>query len=173
MASLADPLDLPSGVRLPNRIAKPALSEGLGDADNSPDDRIVTLYQRWAPGGYGLLITGNIMVDRAHLGEPDNIVIDDDRALPQLTAWTKAAHDGGAAIFAQLNHPGRQSNLLALGHTPVAPSAVPLATPGATTPRELTPAEIEEIIDRFATAAAVCEEAGFDGIELHAAHGYL
>ena len=173
MPSLSDPLDLPCGVRLPNRIAKAALSEALGDADNSPDERIVRLYRRWAQGGYGLLITGNIMVDRDHLGEPGNIVIEDDRALTQLTEWTKAAHDGGAAIFAQLNHPGRQSNLLALGHKPVAPSPVPLAMPGAATPRVLTPTEIEDIIDRFATAAAVCEEAGFDGVELHAAHGYL
>ena len=173
MSALTDPLELPCGVRLPNRIAKAALSEALGDADNSPDERIVTLYRRWAQGGYGLLITGNIMVDRDHLGEPGNIVIEDDRALAQLTEWTKAAHDGGAAIFAQLNHPGRQSNLLALGHTPVAPSPVPLAMPGAATPRELTSTEIEDIIDRFATAAAVCEEAGFDGVELHAAHGYL
>jgi len=173
MASLADPLDLPSGVRLPNRIVKAALSEALGDADNSPDERIVTLYRRWAQGGYGLLITGNIMVDRAHLGEPGNIVIEDDRALPQLTAWTKAVHDGGAAIFAQLNHPGRQSNLLNIGHQPVAPSAVPLALPGAATPRALQNAEIEEIIERFATAAKVCEEAGFDGVQVHAAHGYL
>ena len=138
MSALTDPLELPCGVRLPNRIAKAALSEALGDADNSPDERIVTLYRRWAQGGYGLLITGNIMVDRDHLGEPGNIVIEDDRALAQLTAWTKAAHDGGAAIFAQLNHPGRQSNLLAIGHKPVAPSPVPLAMPGAATPRELT-----------------------------------
>lgn len=173
MASLADPLDLPSGVRLPNRIAKAALSEALGDADSSPDERIVTLYRRWAQGGYGLLVTGNIMVDRRHLGEPGNIVIEDDRALPQLTAWTKAAHDGGAAIFAQLNHPGRQSNLMDLGHQPVAPSAVPLALPGARVPRELTGAEIEEIVERFAVAAKVCEDAGFDGVQLHAAHGYL
>jgi 2,4-dienoyl-CoA reductase-like NADH-dependent reductase (Old Yellow Enzyme family) len=173
MTALADPLDLPSGVRLPNRIAKAALSEALGDADNSPDERIVTLYRRWAQGGYGLLVTGNIMVDRAHLGEPGNIVIEDDRALPQLLAWTKAVHDGGAAIFAQLNHPGRQSNLLNIGHTPVAPSAVPLALPGAAVPRELTPAEIEDIIERFATAAVVCEAAGFDGVQIHAAHGYL
>lgn len=173
MPSLPDPLELPCGVRLPNRIAKAALSEALGDADNSPDERIVTLYRRWARGGYGLLVTGNIMVDRAHLGEPGNIVIEDDRALTQLTAWTKAVHDGGAAIFAQLNHPGRQSNLMEVGRRPVAPSAVPLALPGAPTPRALTAAEIEEIIDRFGTAAAVCEEAGFDGVELHAAHGYL
>jgi len=173
MASLNDPLDLPSGVRLRNRIAKAALSEALGDRDNAPDDRIVRLYRRWAQGGYGLLITGNIMVDRTHLGEPGNIVIEDDRALPQLLAWTKAAHDGGAAIFAQLNHPGRQSNLLNIGHQPVAPSAVPLSLPGAAVPRALTGPEIEEIIERFATAAVVCEAAGFDGVQLHAAHGYL
>lgn len=173
MASLNDPLELPSGLRLRNRIAKAALSEALGDGDNSPDERIVTLYRRWAQGGYGLLITGNVMVDRAHLGEPGNLVIEDDRALPQLTAWSKAAHDGGAAIFAQLNHPGRQSNLLNIGHQPVAPSAVPLALPGAATPRALTSAEIEEIIERFAAAAEVCEDAGFDGVQIHAAHGYL
>lgn len=100
MASLADPLDLPSGVRLPNRIAKAAMSEALGDADHSPDDRIVTLYRRWARGGNGLLVTGNIMVDRAHLAEPGNIVIEDDRILPQLTAWTKAAHDDGVELHA-------------------------------------------------------------------------
>lgn len=173
MTALSDPLDLPSGVRLPNRIAKAALSESLGDRQNSPDERIVALYRRWAQGGYGLLVTGNIMVDRAHLGEPGNIAIEDDRDLPQLTAWTKAVHDGGAAIFAQLNHPGRQANLFDIGHRPVAPSAVPLALPGAAVPRELTTAEIEDIIERFAIAAEVCEDAGFDGVQLHAAHGYL
>jgi 2,4-dienoyl-CoA reductase-like NADH-dependent reductase (Old Yellow Enzyme family) len=173
MSSLAEPLELPSGVRLRNRIAKAALSEALGDGDNSPDERLATLYRRWAQGGYGLLITGNIMVDRRRLGEPGNVVIEDDRALDQLTAWTKAAHDGGATIFAQLNHPRRQTNPFEVGHTPVAPSAVPLALPGAATPRELTAAEIEEIIDRFANAAAVCEAAGFDGVQIHAAHGYL
>lgn len=99
MPLLADTLDLPCSLRLSNRIAQAAMSEALGDADNSPDGRIVTLYRRWAQGGYGLLVTGNIMVDRAHLGEPGNIVIEDDRALAQLIAWTKAAHDGGAAGF--------------------------------------------------------------------------
>ena len=173
MASLTDPLDLPCGLRLPNRLAKAALSEALADSDNSPDDRLVTLYRRWAEGGYGLLITGNIMIDRRHLGEPGNVAIEDGRALPELIAWTKAAHEGGAAIMAQLNHPGRQSNLLDLGHTPVAPSPVALAMPGAAVPRELTTSEIEDIIERFATAAQVCEAAGFDGVQIHAAHGYL
>lgn len=173
MTSLADPLDLPCGVRLPNRIAKAALSEALADGDNSPDERMVALYRRWSQGGYGLLVTGNIMIDRRHLGEPGNVVIEDDRALPRLIAWTKGVHDGGAVILAQLNHPGRQSNLLNIGYQPVAPSAVALALPGAPVPRELTADEIEDIIDRFGTAAQVCEGAGFDGVQIQAAHGYL
>ena len=85
----------------------------------------------------------------------------------------KSAHDAGVPIWVQLNHPGRQSNPLALGHIPVAPSAVPMSLPGSPTPRELTSAEIEDIIERFVTAAAVCETAGFDGVQVHGAHGYL
>ena len=73
----------------------------------------------------------------------------------------------------QLNHPGRQANPFAFGHRPVAPSAIALNFPGAATPRELTSAEIQAIIDRFAAAAAVCEKAGFDGVQIHGAHGYL
>jgi 2,4-dienoyl-CoA reductase-like NADH-dependent reductase (Old Yellow Enzyme family) len=113
------------------------------------------------------------MVDRTQLGEPGNVVIEDERDLDALTRWAKATKDGGVPIWVQLNHPGRQSNPLALGHTPVAPSAVPLNLPGSPTPRELTSAEIQDIIERFATAAAVCETAGFDGIQIHGAHGYL
>ena len=174
MSSLSDPLDLPSGVRLPNRIAKAALSEALGDADNSPDERIVTLYRRWAQGGYGLLITGNIMVDRAHLGEPGNVVIEDDRALPELTRV-----DQGRAR--------RRSGDLRPAQPPRASVQPPehrahagrtqrrrrWRFPARPRPRELTSVEIEDIIDRFATAAAVCEDAGFDGVQIHAAHGYL
>lgn len=172
-SSLHDPLSLPCGQVLPNRIMKSAMSEALGTKGNAPDGRLDRLYTTWGQGGYGLLITGNVMVDRAQLGEPGNVVIEDERDLDALTRWAKSAHDGGAPIWVQLNHPGRQSNPLAIGHTPVAPSPIPLNLPGAATPRELTPAEIEDIIDRFATAAAVCETAGFDGVQVHGAHGYL
>jgi 2,4-dienoyl-CoA reductase-like NADH-dependent reductase (Old Yellow Enzyme family) len=173
MNSLYDPLQLPCGLVVPNRIMKAAMSEALADPRNSPDARLERLYRRWSQGGYGLLITGNVMVDRTQLGEPGNVVIEDDRDLAALTRWVKSTHDAGVPIWAQLNHPGRQSNPLAVGHTPVAPSAVPMNLPGSPTPRALTSSEIEDIIQRFATAAAVCEAAGFDGVQVHAAHGYL
>ena len=173
MTSLHDPLHLPCGLVLPNRIMKAAMSEALADAGNSPDTRLERLYRRWSEGGYGLLVTGNVMVDRTQLGEPGNVVIEDDRDLDALTRWSKSAHDAGVPIWVQLNHPGRQSNPLALGHIPVAPSAVPMSLPGSPTPRELTSSEIENIIERFATAATVCETAGFDGVQVHGAHGYL
>ncbi|MDV7086927.1 NADH:flavin oxidoreductase/NADH oxidase family protein [Rhodococcus opacus] len=173
MTSLHDPLPLPCGQVLPNRIMKSALSEGLGDKWNSPDGRLEQLYTTWSRGGYGLLVTGNVMIDRTQLGEPGNVVIEDERDLDALTSWAKTTKDAAVPIWVQLNHPGRQSNPLALGHTPVAPSAVPLNIPGASTPRELTPGEIEDIIERFATAALVCETAGFDGVQIHGAHGYL
>nr|HRD10771.1 NADH:flavin oxidoreductase [Mycobacterium sp.] len=173
MTDLHDPLTLPCGLVLPNRIMKASMSEALAESGHAPGARLEQLYRTWSHGGYGLLISGNVMVDGAQLGEPGNVVIEDERDLDALTRWAKSAHDGGVPIWAQLNHPGRQSNPLAIGHTPVAPSAVPLNLPGSTTPRELTAAEIEDIIDRFATAAAVCETAGFDGIQIHAAHGYL
>jgi 2,4-dienoyl-CoA reductase-like NADH-dependent reductase (Old Yellow Enzyme family) len=173
MTSLHDPLTLPCGQVLPNRIMKAALSEGLGDKQNSPDERLERLYTSWSQGGYGLIVTGNVMVDRTQLGEPGNVVIEDERNLDALSRWAKATKDAGVPIWAQLNHPGRQSNPLALGHTPVAPSPVALNFPGAATPRELTPDEIEDIIERFAAAAVVCETAGFDGVQIHGAHGYL
>ena len=173
MTELHEPLPLPCGLVLPNRIMKASMSEALADATHAPGARLEQLYRTWSHGGYGLLITGNVMVDRTQLGEPGNVVIEDDRDLDALTRWSKSAHDGGVPIWAQLNHPGRQSNPLAIGHTPVAPSAVPLNLPGSATPRELTSADIEDIIERFATAATVCETAGFDGIQIHAAHGYL
>jgi 2,4-dienoyl-CoA reductase-like NADH-dependent reductase (Old Yellow Enzyme family) len=173
MTSLWDPLTLPCGQVLPNRIMKAALSEGLGDKQHAPDRRLARLYRTWGEGGYGLLITGNVMVDSTQLGEPGNVVIEDECHLDALSRWAKSTKDTGARIWVQLNHPGRQSNPLEIGHIPVAPSPIALNFPGAVAPRELTHAQIQDIIERFATAAAVCETAGFDGVQIHGAHGYL
>ncbi|MGJ0119299.1 nitroreductase/quinone reductase family protein [Williamsia sp. MIQD14] len=171
--SLSSPLTLPCGQVLPNRIMKSALSEGLGTEEHSPDDRLERLYARWGAGGYGLLVTGNVMVDRRFLGEPGNVVIEDDRDADALTRWAKTAKDGGSPIWMQLNHPGRQGNPITTDGRTVAPSAVGVTIPGIPAPRELTDTEIRDIITRFATAAVVAEECGFDGVQIHAAHGYL
>ena len=117
MAALSDPLTLPCGLVLPNRIMKAALSEGMANKRHAPDERLERLYSTWSKGGYGLIITGNVMVDGTQLGEPGNVVIEDERNLDALSRWAKATKDGGVPIWAQLNHPGRQSNPLELGAT--------------------------------------------------------
>ena len=119
MTSPHDPLPLPCGQALPNRLMKAAMSEALADpAQLARRPASERLYRTWSQGGYGLLVTGNVMVDRTQLGEPGNVVIEDDRDLDALTRWAKAAHDAGVPIWVQLNHPGRQSNPLAVGPHP-------------------------------------------------------
>jgi len=173
---IGSPLPLRSGASLPNRLAKAAMSEVLGDkATGGPTDALVRLYERWGQSGAGLLITGNVMVDRGGLGEPGNVVIVDGQHLAGLRRWADAAQAHGARLWMQLNHAGRQSPRR-LSREPVAPSAVALqGSVGRlfAPPRALTEAEIEAIIARFATAAAVAKDAGFAGVQLHGAHGYL
>jgi 2,4-dienoyl-CoA reductase-like NADH-dependent reductase (Old Yellow Enzyme family) len=173
---LSSPLTLSCGQVLPNRIVKAAMSEGLGNPENGPTEALVRLTRRFAKGEVGLQITGNIMVDRRHLSEPGNVVVEDDRDLPHLARWADAAKGPhGGKIWAQINHPGKHSPKF-VNNAPVGPSAVPFGPPldrGHVAPRALTGAEIEEIILRFATTAGVLQRAGFDGVQIHAAHGQL
>lgn len=174
-STLAEPFSLPCGVTLPNRIAKSALSEGLGDRRNAPTERLTRLYQRWSASGAGLLITGNVMVDRGAIGEPGNVVVEDTRDLATLTEWADAAKSAGAHAWVQINHPGRQVPRT-LSSQPVAPSAIGLeAGPGGAfaKPRALAGHEITDIVRRFTTTARIVVEAGFTGVQVHAAHGYL
>ncbi|MBC7277642.1 NADH:flavin oxidoreductase/NADH oxidase family protein [Nocardioides sp.] len=171
---LAQPLELPNGFVIPNRLAKAALSEGLGRRDFTPGSRIKNLYRRWAGSGVGLSITGNVMVDRTAIGEPGNVVVEDDRHAEDLAEWARIAKSGGSKVWVQINHPGRQTPRTLTAH-PVAPSAI--AGPGTgglfAEPRALTAREIEDLIRRYATTARVVTEAGFDGVQIHGAHGYL
>ena len=171
--SLSSPLTLPCGQELPNRLMKAALSEGLGDTSGLPDERLENLYRRWSDGSFGLIVTGNVMVHRGHLGEPGNVVLEADSALDGFRRWAKVTQDGGSPIWMQLNHPGRQANPIATAGPTVAPSAVAVGIPGMPAPRALTDGEISGIVDRFAASAARAEEAGFDGVQIHGAHGYL
>ncbi|MFO0613003.1 MAG: NADH:flavin oxidoreductase/NADH oxidase family protein [Polyangiaceae bacterium] len=174
MTNLSDPLELRSGFTLPNRIAKSAMSERLGARDGAVSEELVALYRRWARSGAGLLVTGNVMIDGASLGESGNVFVEDERDLEGLRAWAAAAKSGGASVFMQINHPGRQTPRT-LTRRPVAPSAIGLkgAGPLFATPRALEAAEIEALVARFAETARVAKKAGFDGVQIHAAHGYL
>jgi len=172
---LNQPLRLPNGSVLRNRLAKAAMSETLGTYDNRPTQDLVQLYRRWAASGLGLIMTGNVMIDRRALGEPGNVAIEDEADLPVLQQWAKAATEQGAAIWAQLNHPGKQSTK-GLNAYNLAPSAIPFREDMAAffeTPREATTSEIQDIIARFGRSAAICKKAGFSGVQIHGAHGYL
>ena len=172
---LFTPITLPNGTTIKNRFFKSAMSEGMGTREFQPKKNIATLYKRWAEGGTGLIITGNIMVDPKRTAEPGNIVFDKNSNMEILKNWAKQGQQHGAKVMVQLNHPGKQAPKTVSKQT-VAPSAVPLGN-GLnklfSTPRALTTSEVEELVQKFVTSAKVAKEAGFSGVQIHAAHGYL
>lgn len=175
--SLASSLGLPCGAVLPNRLAKAAMTEGLATAQGVPTEALARLYGIWSDGGAGLLISGNIQVDRDHLERPGNVVIDrepDREMQAALANWASAATRQGNHFWAQISHAGRQVMKPVNPH-PKAPSAVKVGLPGGQfgEPVALTVAEIQDIVHRFGLAAAACQAAGFTGVQVHAAHGYL
>lgn len=169
---LAQTIKLRSGTTLKNRICKSSMNEALADGDGSANASYKSLYSTWATGGAGLLITGNVMVDKRHANEPLAVAVEDEKDLYYLEEWAKAATSIGVEIWPQLNHPGKQSPKF-LNDQPVAPSAIPLASDMFVPPRELTAEEIQDIIQRFITTAKILQKSGFTGVQLHAAHGYL
>jgi 2,4-dienoyl-CoA reductase-like NADH-dependent reductase (Old Yellow Enzyme family) len=173
---LGQSLTLPCGAILPNRFGKSAMSETLGTLDNRPTAALPRLYERWSLGGTGLLITGNIMVDARHIGEPHNVAVENERDLTLLQQWAQAGRVQGNHLWVQINHPGKQvPRLLASGDT-LAPSAVPFnekLDAYFKPPRALLEGEIQELIRRYAETARICKQAGFTGVQIHGAHGYL
>lgn len=173
--NLTSPFMLASGQQIKNRLFKSAMSEQLGDKSHNPTPGLAKLYRRWAKGGIGLSMTGNIMIDREALGEPKNVVLDDKSELTQFKAWAKAGKENGSHIWAQLNHPGKQIPKF-ICEEPVAPSAIALEgglEKGFNKPRALSEIEIEGIIKKFATSAELAKQVGFSGVQIHGAHGYL
>ncbi|ALS61678.1 NADH:flavin oxidoreductase/NADH oxidase family protein [Pandoraea norimbergensis] len=173
---LFTPLTLPNGTTIPNRLAKAAMEENMADADHAPSDALLRLYDAWARGGAGLILTGNVMIDAQAMTGPNGVVLQDDAHLERFRRWADTARAQGAQIWMQLNHPGRQMQS-ALGQPTVAPSAVALDLGSLSkrfaVPRELTPADIADVQARFVRSAELAEQAGFNGVQIHAAHGYL
>lgn len=156
-----------------NRFAKAPTSEHLAEISGDPGRSLEALYRIWSEGGCGLIITGNVMVERRRFEAPRNPVFDSKTKIDAVRRYSAAAKSAGNLAITQISHPGRQQQR-GRGRS-VAPSAVKLETGGPLfgTPRSLTDAEIRELIGRFATTARISVEGGFDGVELHAAHGYL
>ena len=173
---LFSPLVLRSGARLRNRVAKAAMEESMAGTAQLPDERLIALYRRWGAGGAGLLITGNVMVHAEALTGPGGVVLDDRAPLEPFTRWAEAGKAGGAAMWLQINHPGRQVQARMPGVV-WAPSAVAIElgkhSKRFAQPVAMTEEQISATVERFATAAGLAERAGFDGVEVHAAHGYL
>ena len=172
-------LRLPCGAVLQNRLVKAAMTEGLADPQLRATGRHVTLYRRWSEGGAGLLISGNVQIDRWCLERPANVAIDltaggdGPEARSRLKHWAQAATVGGNHFWMQIAHAGRQAPRY-VSRQPLAPSAVQLELLGNyARPRAITEDEILDFIQRFARVAVVGRECGFTGVQLHAAHGYL
>ncbi|MBN8709210.1 MAG: NADH:flavin oxidoreductase/NADH oxidase family protein [Verrucomicrobia bacterium] len=173
---LFSPLVLPNGTVIPNRIAKAAMAESLAGPGQAPDARLARMEANFAQGGVGLIITGNVMIDPLALGSPGDVVLQRGMDLAPFRAWAKAARSHGAQVWMQINHPGRQT-MAVLGQPGWAPSevAVDLGKHSKliAKPKALNETQIRQIIQRFADTAREAEAAGFTGVEIHAAHGYL
>ncbi|WP_448762057.1 NADH:flavin oxidoreductase/NADH oxidase family protein [Acinetobacter tandoii] len=174
MSHIAAPLQI-RNTTFKNRIIKGAMSEALANHAGQLNRLHLGLYEAWAKGGLGCAITGNVMVDFRAKNEPGVVVVESERDMAELSQWAALGKQYGMVQLVQLSHPGRQCPK-GLNKETVAPSAVPFSPMLATTfgtPRELREDEILDIIQRFARAAQICEKAGFEGVQLHGAHGYL
>jgi 2,4-dienoyl-CoA reductase-like NADH-dependent reductase (Old Yellow Enzyme family) len=170
-AHLSEPLPLACGTALANRIAKAAMTEGLADGEGRATARNVRLYEQWGASGAALLLTGNVLIDHRFLERPRNVIVErgGDHAMLREVAAAATAH--GAQCWVQVNHPGRQAGLGSEQF--VGPSAVPVYTGSNVMTRALSDAEIQDLVDRFAYVAETVRECGFNGVQIHAAHGYL
>jgi 2,4-dienoyl-CoA reductase-like NADH-dependent reductase (Old Yellow Enzyme family) len=171
-----EPLALPNGSILQNRIGKAAMEENMADAAHAPSADLMRLYAAWAEGGAGLILTGNVMIDRRAMTGPGGVVLEDESNLPAFREWARIGQAKGAQMWLQLNHPGRQV-MKNMGQETWAPSPVALDlgkySKMFATPKAMTEQNIHEVVARFAHAARIAEKTGFAGVQIHAAHGYL
>lgn len=181
MSPLFSPLTLPNGSTLSNRICKAAMEENMSETGQVPGTALHTLYARWAKGKPGLVLSGNVMVDPYALTGPGGIVLekgtlDAAATREKFETWARVGRPEGGQFWLQISHPGRQV-YASQGTQPVSASATKVSMPGLekmfTQAKALTGAEVRAQITRFADTAEAAQSAGFDGVEIHAAHGYL
>ncbi|WP_075980789.1 oxidoreductase [Bacillus massilinigeriensis] len=159
---------------LKNRIVMPPMGTNLAGVEGEVTDHLIAYYEERAKGGTGLIIIEFTCIDYEYgKGFVRQLRFDDDRFIPGIQRLANSIHKYGAKVFIQIHHAGRQSNSAFLnGKQIVAPSNVACAAVGEE-PRELTTAEVKELVNKFVQAAERCKRAGIDGVEVHGAHGYL
>lgn len=181
MSDMFSPLKLPNGTHLPNRLCKAAMEENMCDPGQLPGPRLFKLYEQWAKGGVGLILSGNVMVAPDAFTGPGGVLLTkdtlrDEQAVARFKAWAKSGTLGAGQFWLQISHPGRQV-FAAQGTQLVSASATKVKMSGAeslfTPARALESHEIKAIITRFADTAQAAQTLGFDGVQVHAAHGYL
>jgi 2,4-dienoyl-CoA reductase-like NADH-dependent reductase (Old Yellow Enzyme family) len=157
---------------IPNRFVRSATHEFMADDEGNVTDTQVELYRRLAEGEVGLIITGHAFVQPSGKASPRQTAVYDDRFIEGLARVPAAVHRFPSRIFLQIAHAGRQTKTRLCACVPVSPSAV-YDPASKVMPRELTSDEIRALVGDFVSAGARAKRAGFDGVQLHAAHGYL
>lgn len=172
MQQIFEPTEI-NGMELKNRLVRSATWEGLADGQGRVTDPLVRIYEDLALGGVGLIISSYMYIEVGGRQNPTQIAVDRDEMIGDLGRLARAVHERGGKLVGQIVHCGGQVTEAGVeGRQSVAPSAVD--SPGyPATPRALSTGEVERIIEQFGDAAARLKEAGFDGVQLHGAHGYL
>jgi len=169
-------LTLPNGRVINNRIVKASMEESLADTNHLPSAELIRLYQTWGLGGCGLLLTGNVMIDHLAMTGPGGTALEADTPLQAFKDWARAAKSGGSQVWMQINHPGRQV-YAGMGGKALSASDIPLDMGKHSKlfaqPKAMNDVEINDVIQRFVSTAKQAIAAGFDGVQIHAAHGYL
>ena len=175
--STGTPITLPCGVRVRNRLIKSAMSESMADPYGVPTDRLMRLYEFWGRSKAGILFTGNVQVDDRHLEEAGNMRIEQywtDKAMQEsYKRLAGVAQKGGCQCWVQLSHAGRNSDQK-VNSAPLSPSnrRVKGKKYNRSGPVPMTKENVEDVVKKFGSSAAAVKDAGFSGVEIHAAHGY-
>lgn len=161
-----------NGMALSNRLVRSATWEGMCEPDGRPNGKLLKCYAELARGGVGLIMSGCTYVSPEGKGFPGQMGIDTDFYAAEMKGVVAAVHAQGGKICTQLHHAGGQTGSATIGRQPVAPSAVTVKQ-YPEIPAELSITEIEELVKAFGSAARRARYYGFDGVQIHSAHGYL
>ncbi|RYD02190.1 hypothetical protein N752_27445 [Desulforamulus aquiferis] len=159
-------------LELRNRFIMPAMGSSHGESDGKVGQELIDYYAARSRGGFGLIITEFACIDLPGKALPGQLMIDSDEFIPGLTKLAEVIHKEGGKIVVQIQHSGRQTTSSITGVQPVAPSPIPCPV-NRDLPKELSIEDTYQLIEKFGDAALRAKKAGYDGVEIHGAHGYL